>query len=169
MGAWKKRSSDDPTSTSPTASPLVSGRRRCPHSRRPRHGGVDGTDRRIVIASHPCPCLCHPGPDGVTLDWGHDCTPCDNTGRVIVGGAVIDAIREVDAEAAKEAVPDTFRQARIVDPGTPPCCSTPQLCGGPHEDCDAAPGGEAATGTVADDSASCCNYTACSGPPCQFT
>lgn len=76
-----------------------------------------------------CPCKCHAYPYGAD-----DCPECDGTGRVIDDDAVLQAVREVEAEAAAEAVPDTFRR-RVVDPGTPPCCSTPQLCGGPHEGC----------------------------------
>lgn len=108
----------------------------------------------------PCDCPCHP--DGYGPLRPDTCQACQGTGLVADGAnfsdivreveatdsAVLAALREAEAEAAAEAVPDTFRR-RVVDPGTPPCCATPQLCGGPHEGCDTAPGGEAAPGTVA--------------------
>lgn len=138
MGAWKKRPSDDPTSPPPAAYALDRGRRARPYPRRPRHGGVDGTDRRFVIATVDCPCDCHllsEEYDVVPFRCGHTCEECDGYGRVIDDDAVLQAVREVEAEAAAEAVPDTFRQARVTDPEAPPCCATPQLCDGPHDGC----------------------------------
>ncbi|GGR51419.1 hypothetical protein GCM10010282_50400 [Streptomyces roseolus] len=139
----------------PTASPLVPGGCRRPTARRPRCGGVDDADRRYVIATVPCPCDCHT--DSAVALYGSvidalraDCTECEGTGRIIVDSAVIDAVREAEAEVARAAVPDTFKapdlctaceeQGPCADPGagcivTPPCCFQPQLCGGPHEDC----------------------------------
>ncbi|GHF94548.1 hypothetical protein Shyd_65220 [Streptomyces hydrogenans] len=135
--------SDDPTSAPPAASPLVSGRRRRPHPRRPRHGGVDGPDRRLVIATVDCPCVCH---TDFTF-FAADCQQCDGTGRVTYPDTAPEGCGECTqlTPCANPRAGCYVTPPRLADHEAPPCCHTPALCGGPHKDCYDAARAEAVT------------------------
>lgn len=80
-------------------------------------------------------------------------------------------------EADAEALPE-FNRLRVADHTTPPCCSQPALCGGPHEDCYDATRAEILTyetlnadGTPADvwmDADACSNCDGVDPASCPF-
>lgn len=75
-----------------------------------------------------------------------DCPNCDGTGRVASplrtaeDCAECDGTAEVYSETVIEGFPardeaSALANRRAADHEAPPCCFTPHLCGGPHEDC----------------------------------
>ncbi|WP_432112773.1 hypothetical protein [Streptomyces sp. S1] len=124
----------------------------------------------------PCPCVRYHSPVPV-LDPG--CEQCSGTGLVDVDSTVRQHAEDRATVANSFAAPAlcvTCTPERPCDPPragcivAPPCCYTPQLCGGPHEGCrtaaDAVAAGDADTDTTAGIDTDPCDCDATFPAPC---